>query len=532
MLSTVSQKQAIGRLHRSCPICESPELQYEFIVDRQPVCSCRQCQLLFLNPQPAPHTIDSAPGSGDTDQDRHQEMRTTNATAQLELLFDYAGQANGPLLVIGTDPLLEIEAFKKGLEVARLTVIEVENGALPELPDEAFGACILYCALEKLTDPLGALLEIRRIMRHNAALMVICPTLDSRMAKLLWSRWWEFRKSNQFYYSSDTLQNLLIRAGFGDPKLFPDEAVVSVRYLLEKVATLPRTMSTRLLSVGLKFLNGFGLHRRTFRMMHNRIVALARPVHRPSVPRLSVIVPAYNEISTFHAMMDQLLAKTIDGVDIEIILVESNSTDGTREAAKQYGEHSRVRLILEDRPLGKGHAVRAGLSAATGDVVLFQDADLEYDIEDYDALIEPILRYQKNFIIGSRHTRKGWKIRQFSDSVGLSAFFNLGHLVFQTLLNVMYGQKLNDPFSMFKVFRRDCLYGLVLECNRFDFDFEIVIKLIRKGYQPIELPVNYRSRSLSEGKKVTMIRDPLTWIRALIKFRNSALYSSRVRPVA
>jgi hypothetical protein len=88
----------------------------------------------------------------------------------------------------------------------------------------------------------------------------------------------------------------------------------------------------------------------------------------------------------------------------------------------------------------------------------------------------------------------------------------------------MYWQSLNDPFSMYKVFRRDCLYGLTFECNRFDFDFELVIKLLRKGYRPVEIPVNYRSRSLSEGKKVTVLGDPLTWLRALVRFRFQHLY--------
>ena len=115
--------------------------------------------------------------------------------------------------------------------------------------------------------------------------------------------------------------------------------------------------------------------------------------------------------------MDRLIAKSIDGVNIEIVLVESNSSDGTREDAVRYGAHPRVRLILQDRPRGKGHAVRAGLAACTGDVVLFQDADLEYDIDDYDDLIAPLLAYRRNFVIGSRHVSKGrvWKIRQFND---------------------------------------------------------------------------------------------------------------------
>ena len=228
--------------------------------------------------------------------------------------------------------------------------------------------------------------------------------------------------------------------------------------------------------------------------------------------------------------MDRLIAKSIAGVNIEIVLVESNSTDGTREDAERYGAHPRVRLILQDRPRGKGNAVRAGLAASRGDVVLFQDADLEYDIDDYDDLVAPLLAYRRNFVIGSRHVVEGTgsgrsgssttRRRSQRSSTSATSFF-LG------LFNFMYRQRLKDPFSMFKVFRRDCLHGLTFECNRFDFDFEIVIKLLRKGYRPLELPVNYRARSPSEGKKVTMLRDPLTWIRALMKFRWGPLYQDK-----
>jgi hypothetical protein len=96
---------------------------------------------------------------------------------------------------------------------------------------------------------------------------------------------------------------------------------------------------------------------------------------------------------------------------------------------------------------------------------------------------------------------------------------NFGHWFFTTLLNVCYLVRLRDPFTMYKIFRRDCIHGLPFECNRFDFDWEIVIKLIRRGYVPVEIPVNYRSRSFKEGKKVSVIRDPLTWLRALVRFR-------------
>jgi glycosyltransferase involved in cell wall biosynthesis len=245
------------------------------------------------------------------------------------------------------------------------------------------------------------------------------------------------------------------------------------------------------------------------------------------VPVLSVIVPVYNEKNTFGTLMNQLLQKSIEGVDIEIIVVESNSTDGTRADVQNYASHPRVKAIFEEKPMGKGHAVIAGLAVAQGDIILIQDADLEYDVNDYDALVAPLLRYESNFVMGSRHNaaKTTWKIREFTDSAALSAYFNLGHVLFLALFNLVYKQQLTDPFTMFKVFRRDCIYGLTFECNRFDLDNEIVIKLVRKGYTPLELPVNYISRSVNEGKKVTLFGDPLRWLRALVKFRNTPLYA-------
>jgi glycosyltransferase involved in cell wall biosynthesis len=177
-----------------------------------------------------------------------------------------------------------------------------------------------------------------------------------------------------------------------------------------------------------------------------------------------------------------------------------------------------VKIILQDKPRGKGNAVREGLDHAQGDIVLIQDADLEYDLNDYEALLEPIATFKKPFVLGSRHGGK-WKMRHFNDQQRLAAYFNFGHVLFTTLTNLLYGQHMKDPFTMFKVFRRDCLYNLYFECNRFDFDFELVIKLIRKGYVPVEIPVNYDSRSFKEGKKVDMFRDPLTWIKASFKYR-------------
>jgi glycosyltransferase involved in cell wall biosynthesis len=239
----------------------------------------------------------------------------------------------------------------------------------------------------------------------------------------------------------------------------------------------------------------------------------------PALHRLSVIVPVFNERATVREALDAIVAKTIPGWELEIILVESNSTDGTRDIVLEYRTRPHVKLLLEDRPRGKGHAVRTGFTAATGDVILIQDADLEYDLADYEVLLAPIAAGRQSFVLGSRHGQGGWAIRKFSDQPLQALLLNGAHWGFTLLINVSLGVWLRDPFTMYKVFRRDCLAGLTFECNRFDFDWELLIKLIRSGHHPIEIPISYKSRSFKEGKKITMFRDPITWLWALAKFR-------------
>jgi glycosyltransferase involved in cell wall biosynthesis len=234
---------------------------------------------------------------------------------------------------------------------------------------------------------------------------------------------------------------------------------------------------------------------------------------------VSVVIPVYNEIPTVRAALDALVAKRIEGYELQLIVVESNSSDGSRDVVLSYRDLPCVTLILEESARGKGHAVRAGLAAAKGEIVMIQDADLEYDLADYENLLAPIAARQHDFVLGSRHTARGWAIRKFTDQKLRAAVLNLAHWTFALMINASLGIWLTDPFTMYKVFRRDCITGLRLECNRFDFDWELLIKLVRRGYRPIEIPVSYRSRSFSEGKKVSMIRDPLTWMYALAKYR-------------
>ena len=238
--------------------------------------------------------------------------------------------------------------------------------------------------------------------------------------------------------------------------------------------------------------------------------------------RLSVILPAYNEAATIGTVIEQVLALEIPEVEIELIVVESNSSDGTRGIVQGFAEHPRVILIEQERPQGKGNAVREGLRHVTGDIVLIQDGDLEYRIDEYPLVLRPLLDGEADFALGCRHAG-GRAMRHFEDQRLRSRVMNAGHWVFTGLFNTVYRTRLKDPFTMYKVFRTKCIDGVPFVANRFDFDWELAAKLVRLGHVPVEVPITYESRSYQEGKKVRFFRDPLTWIVALIRFRFTPL---------
>jgi len=234
---------------------------------------------------------------------------------------------------------------------------------------------------------------------------------------------------------------------------------------------------------------------------------------------LSVIVPVFNERNSVHLVLDQLAAKRIPGVELEIVVVESNSTDGSREIVQAFENRPGFHVIYEDRPQGKGHGVRTGLAAATGDVILIQDADLEYSLDDYEKLLAPLIARKTDFVLGTRHIAGDMQMRKFNEGNHLAVLFNFAHYAFTFVLNASLGTRMTDPFTMFKVFRRSCLQKISpLECNRFDLDWEIVMKLVRAGYIPLEIPISYKSRDFKEGKKISITKDPPTWLQAWWKY--------------
>lgn len=511
----------------TCPTCDETLFSYLFVVRGLPVARCRGCGLVALGI--LPRTADFSDFYDDAAPAPEPSVLAPNAQTELDASSRYLkalasrGVTGGRVLLIGApERRFSSECF----------VHQTKTGAFQmdfhESTEELAGtgeydAAVLLHHLQTRESPGAALDRVHAALKPCAPLLVTVPDVESWPRKFFGQQWTEWRPENRLYFDRRTMQLLLLRHGFRDILIRSDRRLYNLHHIYRRASSYPRTTLTRLISAVHKLVPEPVCGGARMRLATSGMVVTALRSEPSPRPKCSIVVPAFNESKSFPVLMDALLEKQIPGVEREIIIVESNSTDGTREIAKRYEQHPEVRVIYEDRPRGKGHAVREGFRKATGDVLLIQDADLEYDLNDYDSLLAPILSNRSLFVLGTRHGGN-FKMRQFAGQEGLSTALNFGHIFFTGVINLLYRQKMKDPFTMFKVFHRDCLYGLDFECRRFDFDHELVIKLVRKGYTPLEIPVNYHSRSFRQGKKVRMFRDPFGWLWIDVKLRFQRLY--------
>ena len=220
---------------------------------------------------------------------------------------------------------------------------------------------------------------------------------------------------------------------------------------------------------------------------------------------LSVVMPVYNEIGTIH----QIVAKVQDvSLPKELIIVDDGSTDGTAEALRTF-EKKDVRVFFHDRNRGKGAALRTGFEHVRGDIVLIQDADLEYDPRDYHTLLEPILEGKADVVFGSRFMGGPHRVLFFWHYVANRAL---------TLLsNMLTNLNLSDMEVGYKVFRADVLRAIPLRSDRFGFEPEITAKVAKRGYRIFEVPIAYNGRKYAEGKKITW-KDGLAAFYYIVRF--------------
>ena len=223
--------------------------------------------------------------------------------------------------------------------------------------------------------------------------------------------------------------------------------------------------------------------------------------------KLSIVIPVYNEQKTLEAVVAK-----VNSVDYEkeIILIDDFSTDGTRQILKNYENKKSFQVLYHNRNQGKGAALRTGFAKASGDIIIIQDADLEYNPSDYCILIEPILDGRADVVYGSRFLGGPHRVLFF--------WHYVGNMILTTWSNMFTNLNLTDMETGYKVFTKEVNESLALKCNRFGFEPEFTAKVAKNKFRIYEVPISYNGRDYSEGKKITW-KDGVAAIWYIFKFR-------------
>ncbi|MFA7658295.1 MAG: glycosyltransferase family 2 protein [Candidatus Gastranaerophilaceae bacterium] len=225
--------------------------------------------------------------------------------------------------------------------------------------------------------------------------------------------------------------------------------------------------------------------------------------------KITILIPIFNEVNTLRIILQKVEEASFCGLEKEIILIDDFSTDGTREILKEL--ENKYKVFYHDKNQGKGAALRTGFEHVTGDIVIIQDADLEYEPADYEPLIKLILDDKADVAYGSRLSG-GKPSRSFMFT------HLLGNKLLTLMTNILYNTTLTDMETCYKAFKTEFIKGIEIKSNRFDFEPEITAKVLKRGARLYELPISYYGREYEEGKKITW-KDGFHAILALIKFR-------------
>jgi glycosyltransferase involved in cell wall biosynthesis len=227
--------------------------------------------------------------------------------------------------------------------------------------------------------------------------------------------------------------------------------------------------------------------------------------------KLSVVIPVYNEQDTIGEVIAKVCGVDLSPIVKEIIVADDGSSDASLEVIREQGRDTTESMIVHTSPvnLGKGAAVRLGLSYASGDIVIIQDADLELDPNEYARIIEPIVSGQADVVYGSRFLQQSGEIPLRT---------RLANRFLTLLTNVLFGARLSDMETAYKAFRREAVAGLNLRCVRFDFEPEITARLLQAGYRIHEVPISYSPRTVDEGKTISWL-DGIEAVYALLRCR-------------
>jgi glycosyltransferase involved in cell wall biosynthesis len=225
--------------------------------------------------------------------------------------------------------------------------------------------------------------------------------------------------------------------------------------------------------------------------------------------KLSVVIPVYNEYGTIRELLRRVRNVDIGDIQKELVIVDDFSKDGTRDLLAEEATSPDVVLQFHAVNMGKGAAVRTGLAHASGDIILVQDADLEYDPNDYPALLAPILDGRTQAVYGSRF-QGAIKDMSFSHA--------FGNRLITIVANILYGTRLTDVETCYKVFTAEVKSKIHLRSDRWGFDPEITARILKNGYRIFETPIHYQGRAHTEGKKISW-KDAVTVLWTLLKYR-------------
>lgn len=216
---------------------------------------------------------------------------------------------------------------------------------------------------------------------------------------------------------------------------------------------------------------------------------------KKTVKKLSIIIPVFNERDTVLRVVEEIQDVLLqEGIEKELIVVNDGSSDGTHDVLKKLGGQNNVRVFHHSENRGKTFAVKFGFEQMTGDVVIIQDADLEYSPKDYPCLLEPILKGDAEIVYGSRF------LGSIKNMAPINRFANT---ISNWTINILYGTSMTDFHTCFKLFRREVLDEISIVSQKFSFDTEVTAKLLKKGFRIKEIPIEYKARSRSQGKKIT-----------------------------
>ena len=492
-----------------CPICRARDEEYLFHDGSGRHVQCRRCGFVFVNPIPT-----EAPSAQTLSADlltRLPVKRVLYVAEVRELIersaarFQQArGRQLGRVVLLGALTAEVTAACDSGeLPAEALALSDSQTASLlwhgdAECIRERLVEVDLLVLLELLDHSLRpdrALEGIVRAATEGAWIAIVYRDNTSAAARLL-RRWWRgFASGRTSFFSRENVAQLA--RGAGAWPRFGFEV-----WARQTASTALHRFSDRLGQIGwIRALDNL-----RFKIPVGRSVTLIEVQHQAR-EMLSIVVPVFNERRYAKQVLEALVQLELP-IEREIVIVESNSSDGTRDIVRQFEDRPGVKIIYEERPRGKGHAVRQALQAVSGSIVLIQDADFEYDLEDYLPLLRPILTRRAEFVLGSRTLGLGgWKVRRYRQTPVKAWLLNIAQVIFAGTYNLLYRQNTTDIVTMFKVFRRSCLTHFNLTSNGFELDIELACKLAKAGFAPYEVPVNYRARGFEEGKKVRFFRD-------------------------